>query len=108
MAGFAELPTQSSISAVLSSATSGYLKVTIETAENGRITVLHFEPFVAPEEAPDCPDVTANEAAPVANTPPANTPPANTPPANAPPANTPPANAPPANAPPANNPTGGQ
>ena len=83
LAGFSELPGDNSISAVLASASSGYLQVRLETAANGRLTVLHFAPFVPPAEAPDCPEPTAEAAAPPANTPPAAAPPANAPPANA-------------------------
>ena len=81
LAGFAELPTDSSLHAVLASATAGYLAVSLETASNGKMTVLHFEPFTPPAEAPDCPEPADEPAAAAA---PANTAPANTPPATAP------------------------
>ncbi len=81
LAGFAEVPTESKISAVLASARSGYIHVSLETTADGKLTVLHFAPYEAPAEAPDCPEVHAPAPPPAA--PPAAAPPATPPPAAA-------------------------
>ncbi len=74
LAGFSEMPDRYSISAVLASSSSGYLQVQLETAPDGRVTVLHFEPFLPPAEAPDCAEAVSPAAeAPAMNAPEANT-----------------------------------
>ncbi|MFT6396880.1 MAG: hypothetical protein ACJAYU_001624 [Bradymonadia bacterium] len=59
LAGFTEVPGATRVSAVLASARSGYIEVTLETTNAGKLTVLHFAPYEAPASAPDCPDVVA-------------------------------------------------